>query len=128
MAKTRLNSLLTTLEVDNLDEFRSLSLVADFSTLMATYFEGFSLIIEPFPEDNKATVPDPMLQFYCLDASIATKPLFDKFRNVVLTSGTISPLELYPKILGFEPRVMKAFDIHLPRNAINPMIVTKGMD
>jgi hypothetical protein len=35
-----------------------------------------------------------------------------------LTSGTISPIEMYPKIFDFQPKVMKAFDIVLPRNAI----------
>jgi DNA excision repair protein ERCC-2 len=44
--------------------------------------------------------------------------LFEKYRNVILTSGTISPIEIYPKMLNFEPKVMKAFPIQLPRNAI----------
>lgn len=35
---------------------------------------------------------------------------------------------MYPKILDFTPKVMKAFDIVLPRNAIQPMIVTRGVD
>ena len=82
-----------------MDVFSSINLVADFATLIATYFKGFTLIIEPYPEDN--LIFDPLLQFYCLDASLATKPLFEKYRNVVLTSGTISPLELYPKMLDF---------------------------
>jgi hypothetical protein len=30
----------------------------------------------------------------CLDASIAMKPVFAKFRNVVITSGTLSPLSV----------------------------------
>ena len=44
---------------------------------------------------------DPLMQFYCMDASIATKPVFNRFRNVILTSGTISPIEIYPKMLDF---------------------------
>jgi DNA excision repair protein ERCC-2 len=46
-----------------------------------------------------------------MDASIATKPIFDKFKNVILTSGTISPLEIYPKILNFKPLISKALNI-----------------
>lgn len=48
----------------------------------------------------------------------------------MLTSGTISPIDVYPKILNFKPLVTKAFDIELPafRNAISPIIVTKGVD
>ena len=84
-------------------------MVADFCTLIATYYEGFTLILEPFREDNKST-REPLLQLYCLDASIAMKPIFEKFNNVILTSGTISPIDMYPKILKFEPKVAKAID------------------
>jgi DNA excision repair protein ERCC-2 len=46
-----------------------------------------------------------------MDASIATKPIFDKYKNVILTSGTVSPLEIYSKILDFKPVVQKALSI-----------------
>ena len=36
----------------------------------------------------------------CLDASIAIRPVLKRYQSVVLTSGTISPLEMYPKKLG----------------------------
>ena len=117
---------MNTLEITNLDEFSPINLVADFATLVSTYFKGFTVIIEPYPEDN--LIYDPLMQFYCLDASIATKPLFAKYRNVILTSGTISPIEIYPKMLDFQPRVSKAFKIVLPRNAVQPLIITKGVD
>ena len=51
-SRDRLTSLLNTLEVDKLDEFSSLNVIADFSTLIATYYEGFSLILEPHPEER----------------------------------------------------------------------------
>ena len=86
------------------------------------------MILEPYPEDSGLGFMDPLMQLYCLDASIAVEPIFSKFKSVILTSGTISPIEIYPKILNFTPKVMKAFDIELPRNAINPMIVTRGVD
>lgn len=37
-------------------------------------------------------------------------------------------MEIYPKMLNFTPRVMRAFKIHLARNAIYPLIMTKGAD
>ena len=43
--------LLNTLEIVNIDEFGSLNLVANLATLVATYFKGFVVIIEPYPED-----------------------------------------------------------------------------
>lgn len=90
---------MNTLEINKIEEFTSINVVADFATLISTYFKGFTLITEPYPEDS--LILDPVLQFYCLDASIATKPLFEKYRNVILTSGTISPIDIYPKILDF---------------------------
>ena len=90
---------MNTLEILNIEEFNSISVVADFATLISTYFKGFTVIIEPYPEDN--LIYDPLMQFYCLDASIATQPLFNKYKNVILTSGTISPIEIYPKMLNF---------------------------
>ena len=103
----RLLMLLNTLEIANVDDFRALNLVSNLASLIATYFKGFVVIVEPYPEDH--LLFDPMLQFYCMDASLATGPIFSKFRNVVLTSGTISPMEIYPKMLNFEPRVTRAF-------------------
>ena len=37
-------------------------------------------------------------------------------------------MEIYPRILDFVPKVSRAFQIHLPRNAIQPVIMTKGAD
>ena len=100
--------------------------MTNLATLIATYYKGFVVIVEPYPEDH--LLFDPLLQFYCMDASLATSPIFAKFRNVILTSGTISPMEKYAKMLNFEPRVMRDFEINLARNAIEPLIMTKGAD
>ena len=131
-ARERLTQLLNNMQIDKIDEYSSLNLIADFATMLATFYEGFSMILEPYPEENKGlgaqTAFDPILQFYCMDASIATQPVFDRYQNVILTSGTISPIDMYAKILNFKPQIVKAFDIQLPRNAIRPLIVTKGLD
>jgi len=102
--------------VVSVDEFGSLNLVANLAVMISTYFKGFTVIVEPYPEDQ--LLYDPLLQFYCLDAAIATKPIFAKFKNVIMTSGTISPMEIYPKMLDFTPKTIRAFSIALPRNAI----------
>jgi len=47
---------------------------------------GFSLIIEPF-DDRTPTISNPIMNFSCLDATIAVKPIFDRFQTVVVTSG-----------------------------------------
>ena len=41
---------LNTLQVANLDEFTPITKVADFVTLLGTYSQGFSIIVDPYPE------------------------------------------------------------------------------
>ena len=89
-AYSRLNSLLRTLQVSNMDDFNSLGDVADFSTLLATYSEGvakFAIIMEP----NGSNIPgasDPCIQLSCLDSSLAIAPIFKRFSSVIITSGS----------------------------------------
>ena len=64
--------------------------------------KGFALILEPYDE-RYPNIPDPVLQLSCLDASLAIAPVFERFQTVFITSGTLSPIDLYPKLLGFNP-------------------------
>ena len=47
------------------------------------------------------------------------------FQSVVITSGTLSPLDMYPKMLDFHPVIMASFTMTLARQCILPMIVAK---
>ncbi|KIV95003.1 DNA repair helicase rad15, variant [Exophiala mesophila] len=123
----RLTSLVRTLELTNIEDYQPLQEVATFATLVATYETGFLLILEPF-ETEQATVPNPMLHFACLDASIAIKPVFERFSSVIITSGTISPLEMYPKMLNFTTVTQESYPMSLARRSFLPMIVTRGSD
>ncbi|KAH7914658.1 hypothetical protein BJ138DRAFT_1143323 [Hygrophoropsis aurantiaca] len=123
----RLQSMIRTLNLTRLDEHASLQKVASFATLVATYEKGFLLILEPFETDN-ATVPNPVFHFTCLDPSLAIKPVFEHFSSVVITSGTISPLDMYPKMLQFTPVVQETYPMTLTRNAFLPLVITRGSD
>lgn len=123
----RLTSLVRTLELTNIEDYQPLQEVATFATLAATYDTGFLLILEPYESDT-ATVPNPILHFTCLDAAIAIKPVFDRFSSVIITSGTISPLEMYPKMLGFNAVLQESYPMSLARRSFLPMIVTRGSD
>ncbi|KAF7976297.1 hypothetical protein HWV62_6991 [Athelia sp. TMB] len=123
----RLQSMVRTLELQRLDEYASLQKVASFATLVATYEKGFLLILEPYETDN-ATVPNPIFHFTCLDPSLAIKPVFERFSSVVITSGTISPLDMYPKMLQFTPVVQETYPMTLTRNAFLPLVITRGSD
>ncbi|KAI8096768.1 uncharacterized protein BX664DRAFT_324780 [Halteromyces radiatus] len=123
----RLTSLVRTLELTDLEHYSSLQRIAAFATLVATYDKGFLLILEPF-ESDMATIPNPVLHFTCLDASIAIKPVFERFSTVVITSGTLSPLDMYPKMLNFQTVVQESYAMTLTRNCFLPMVITRGSD
>ncbi|KAK7552525.1 hypothetical protein IWX46DRAFT_545003, partial [Phyllosticta citricarpa] len=123
----RLTSLVRTLELTNIEDYQPLQEVATFATLVATYETGFLLILEPY-EAEGATVPNPIFHFTCLDASIAIKPVFERFSSVIITSGTISPLDMYPKMLNFQTVVQESYTMTLARKSFLPMIVTRGSD
>ncbi|PXF42810.1 DNA repair helicase XPD [Gracilariopsis chorda] len=125
----RLKSLLQVLEIAEVAEFTPLQLVSDFATLLGTYghTKSFGVVFEPFDE-RLPNIPDPVLQLACLDASLAMRPVFNKFQSVILTSGTISPLPLYAKILGFQPAIMRSLSMSMQRQAMCPLIVSRGPD
>ncbi|XP_056170614.1 general transcription and DNA repair factor IIH helicase subunit XPD isoform X2 [Syzygium oleosum] len=123
----RLHSLMLTLEITDTDEFLHIQTICDFATLVGTYARGFSIIIEPFDE-RMPDVRDPVLQLSCHDASLAIKPVFDRFQTVVITSGTLSPIDLYPRLLNFNPVVSRSFTMSLTRDCICPMVLTRGSD
>ncbi|PIA44817.1 hypothetical protein AQUCO_01700426v1 [Aquilegia coerulea] len=123
----RLQSLMLTLEITDTDEFLHIQTVCDFATLVGTYSRGFSIIIEPFDE-RMPHIPDPVLQLSCHDASLAIKPVFDRFQSVVITSGTLSPIDLYPRLLNFHPVISRSFTMSLTRDCICPMVLTRGSD
>ena len=123
----RLSLLVRTLEITEVEDFTALKDIATFATLVSTYEDGFLLIIEPYEIEN-AAVPNPILRFTCLDASIAIKPVFEKFSSVIITSGTISPLDMYPRMLNFTTVLQKSYSMTLAKKSFLPMIVTKGSD
>src|ERR1700761_8444137 len=82
---------------------------------------GFLLILEPF-ETEAATVPNPIFHLTCLDPSLAIKPVFERFSSVVITSGTLSPLDMYPKMLQFHPVVQETYMMTLTRNCFLPLV------
>lgn len=130
MCSERLGSLVQTLELNNLDELSSLQKIADFATICSTYLNGFTILFEPFEDlsESGSLIPNPILHLCCLDATIAIRPIFNRFDSVIITSGTLSPLEMYPRLLDFSPVLMETFPMTLTRNSVSPMIVTRGAD
>ncbi|VDN06675.1 unnamed protein product [Thelazia callipaeda] len=123
----RFASLARTLELADISDFSSLVLITNFATLVSTYGRGFMIIIEPLDEKS-GTGHSCTLHLSCVDASIAIRPVFQRYQTVVITSGTLSPLDMYPKILDFDPAIMASLSMTLARPCIAPLFVSKGND
>ncbi|KAJ1463035.1 hypothetical protein M885DRAFT_504552 [Pelagophyceae sp. CCMP2097] len=125
--QSRLSQLMRTVEAANLDDFSALGQVATFATLVATYADGFAVVVDPLYR-SATGVPEAKLQLACLDASLAIKHVFEKFQSVIITSGTLSPIDLYPKLLDFRPVVRVSLQMSIFRPCILPIVITKGPD
>lgn len=121
----RLTLLTSNLNFED-SELHHLKTVLKFASLLSIYSKGFSVIFEPY--DSMAQVFNPVLSLSCLDASTAIKHVFKKFRNVIITSGTLSPIEMYPQILNFTPSQTIEISTTLDRNQISPVVISKGDD
>ena len=129
---SRLGRLLRTLEITDVGEFTPLSLVADFATVLATYDEGFVVLMEPSPP-HAPTLHDPLLQLVCTDSSLAIQPVLKKFRSVIVTSGTLSPIALYPNLLGMTEKLKVSASLQMSMPAgrstiMCPIVVARGTD
>ena len=121
---TRLHSLLRTLQCTSIDEYTPIILIADFVSIAATYSKGLFVLLEPFDESSPKFA-DSLIQLCCVDASIAMKPIFEKFSSVIITSGTLSPIDVYPKLLDFNPKIKESLAMTLSRECICPMVLSK---
>lgn len=109
----RFASLVRTLELADVSELSAVVKLTTFATLVSTYSRGFSVIVEPGElttgksdqpgEDakkkkkddkkairqrkNKHSQHDCFIHLNCMDASIAMKPVLQRFQTVVITSG-----------------------------------------
>jgi Rad3-related DNA helicase len=43
-------------------------------------------------------------------------------------SGTLSPLAMYPRILGFTPSTQQSFTMSLSRRCVQPVVLARGSD
>ncbi|KEG11322.1 putative TFIIH basal transcription factor complex helicase subunit [Trypanosoma grayi] len=130
----RLKVLMNTLQITNSHKFRNVALIAQMYMTLSTYYTddryekpGFVVVCEA-QDPTRPNIPDPVIRLVCVDASLALREAFSKYKSVVLTSGTLSPLDIYPKILGFAPVIAKSFQMTLSRKCIAPVIVTRSSE
>lgn len=91
---TRLNSLIRTLELPDISQFSPISVIADFATLVGTYNDGFTLLIEPY-DDRTPNLIDPVsfLSLLVISFRILLLLFFDKIGASILLFGRIAGIE-----------------------------------
>jgi DNA excision repair protein ERCC-2 len=85
------------------------------------------LIFEPYESDT-SVIANPVFHLTCMDASLAMQPVFRRFPTVIITSGTLSPMDMYPRILQFTPVIAKSYPMTLARACFCPLVITRGSD
>jgi len=63
--------------------------------------EGFTRIINKSFSKNKKIVIE--IHYRCLDPSLVMKSVIDQAHAVVTMSGTLTPIDMYSNLLGFDP-------------------------
>ena len=87
---------------------------------------GFSRILTKGFLEGKAVV---RLKYSCLDPSLITKEIIDSSYCVIGMSGTLTPLEMYKDLLGFDKVKLLEYGSPFPKknqlNLIIPGVTTK---
>ncbi|KAK8894256.1 TFIIH/NER complex ATP-dependent 5'-3' DNA helicase subunit [Tritrichomonas musculus] len=115
----RFKQFLTNNKVPDIDKFQPLLTTLDFASALTDHNFGYNIFVEP-------TLDGPIIMLYCVDSTIAFKNALNHFSRIIITSGTLSPLSIYPVLLGFEPVSMVDFTMSFSRRCLLPLIVTKG--
>uniref|UniRef100_A0AAF5DG82 General transcription and DNA repair factor IIH helicase subunit XPD n=1 Tax=Strongyloides stercoralis TaxID=6248 RepID=A0AAF5DG82_STRER len=119
-AAERMQELMRTLELAD---------ISDFGPLIKLYERGWAIQNAVLNNPNAAHKNfDTVVHLSCLDASIAIRPVLERFQTVLITSGTLSPMEMFPKVLDFDPVIMASLTMTMSRPCILPMIISRGND
>jgi DNA excision repair protein ERCC-2 len=124
--KRRLELLLATITYLEFEEIVPLTLIFGFCETLVTYQEGFKIIYEPFYDTGKKIMP--VIKLVCLDSTLGMKLVLDRIGSLVLTSGTMTPMDMYERILGLPDAIKESLQPAGSRKNISPLVVTRGTD
>lgn len=129
LALSRLGMLLFTLRVKNIKKYKPLVKVLDFLTMVVSHSVRFALYKDPYPDFKKFKQVRVLLQLACLDPAVAFKPLEAVARNIVVTSGNLTPSEMYSKLLEVPFKTIKHFTLDSQfKSVFCPLVVSKAND
>lgn len=126
----------------SLEQMSSLMKVVEICTFIGLFDKGFYSITEPVFVSSKefstsrrneksgsnvsVVASQNSLHFLCCDAGLVSQDLFGLFKHVIITSGTLSPMNLYPTLLRLD-MVTKSISID-PNTHLCPVVVSRGND
>ena len=106
-----------------------LALVAAFATEDWRYNAAFMLVVQQRKQSTRDVksleARDLQLELVCLDPSVVFgRMVVRRFDCCVLTSGTMSPQDMYARMLGFTPALQCSLGISFHRDAVLPLVVS----
>ena len=128
----------TTRTISN-SAFTALTTAVDFVSLVLTFMSddnryntSFMVVMQQrkgaMHDAARLEPKDLQLELVCLNPSIIfQRMVVGRYENVVLTSGTMSPLDMYPKMLGFTPSLERSFAVSFHREAVLPFVVSSAV-
>lgn len=116
---SRFGKFLSKYKVADLKMYTALLDVLSFASLLATYDEGYLVFTENTPKGL-------LIQLVCVNPALAFGSALQLFKRVIVTSGTLSPPQIYPRLLRFEPVTIQDFTMSLSRDCLLPLFVTRG--
>ncbi len=130
----RLKSLLRVLQVAWGREVAALRTLAELVSLLAMHAASSAFSVIRYAPNavpraqQRLGWDDGMLQLACLDASLAMTAPKALFGTVLITSATLSPLAMFPKLLSLRPALLEVMASANVRRCVLPLIVCKGTD
>ena len=115
----RLTNFVENNKIPNYERFVPLFDLMELTGLLSAYDDGFTVFVEQ-------TDAGPIINVACLDCTLTFEPVLRHFRRIVITSGTLSPLSFYPKLLNFQPVCAVDLTMSFSRQCLLPIIVSRG--
>ena len=117
----RFSTFLKNNKIQNIDLYQPLVATLQFASSLTEHNFGYCVFVE---QEHNVSV----IQLNCLDSKLAFRQALNHYGRIIITSGTLSPLSIYPILLGFEPVSMVDFTMSFSRRCLLPLIVNRGND
>jgi DNA excision repair protein ERCC-2 len=125
----RLAILFYTLKIKNIKKYKGLVKVLDFLILVTNNSIRFAIYKDPYPDFKKYKQIRMLIQLSCLDPAVTFKPIEEYSRNIIITSGNLTPTDIYSKLLEVTFNTIKSFTLDPQlKTSFCPLVISKAND